>query len=97
MVDTFDRFGNKQRAERMRLEKERERQREKDRVTTPARKNKPRDQPAGATISGHAPHDLDILTKLVASSGASKSKLVVECVAAGVPIVAERYKKAARQ
>lgn len=61
---------------------------------TGKRKNKARGLPAGATISGHAPHELvEQLANLVKASGESRSFIVVEAVRAGLPAVAKRFEK----
>ena len=58
------------------------------------RKNKPRGEPAGATISGHAPHDLvEQLATAVTLSGESRSYIVVEAVREGLPAVIARFQK----
>lgn len=58
------------------------------------RKNKPRNEPVGATISGHAPHDIvDRVKSLVGRSGETRSAIVVEALRAGLPAVERRYAK----
>jgi hypothetical protein len=92
MPDNFDRFGNKARGERMQLEKQRQRA-----LAHTKRKNKPRGEPAGATISGHAPHDLveQLEAVRIASGGDSRSHIVVAAVRAGLPAVRKQYAKKA--
>lgn len=90
-MDNFDRFGNKARGERMRLDKSRR----EAAAQVPKRKNKPRGAPAGATVSSHAPHELvEQLAATVKQSGESRSYIVVEAIRAGLPVVTERFKKA---
>lgn len=78
----------------MRLEKQREQMRAQAKMETGKRKNKPRGEPVGATVSGHAPHDIvERIGKLVDSGAGSRSAVVVAALTAGLPAVEAQHAK----